>query len=342
MATAYFHAKYETTPPGYEGQAGATYGTKIIYFPHKGLNVAVAADPLVRDDEVRNQNDALAVFPDSYDPSLNLTTPGYADSLGFLLKWLLGAPTTTAGDGTIVDLNAAVIPVGATRHTWTSPGAASNTPQTCQVNAAYKDQTFFLQGNGVACQQLDLSMDDKELMAVADLPGLYMPRVADPSLTPAYETLTIQPFKPNNTVITTDLASASIAVKGGVDFSIANPLEKFRSMDIVSKWPNGMDKTDVVRLTGNIERRYVDPDDWDAFIANTGFAMKTTYTNDSIIASAYPYKLIISCSNCQYLAGDVDDQKNTRRHGAKYGFVATNAGSAAFTIQLVNATASYA
>lgn len=341
MATAYVSAKYETTPPGFEGQSSPAYSTKVIYFPHKGCNVAVAPDPLVRDDEVRNQNDPLPVVADVYDPSANLTTPGYPDSLGFLLKWLLGAPVTTVGDGVIVDLNSVAVPAGAFRHTWTSPGAASNTPQTCQVNAAYKDQSFFLQANGLACQQLDLSLDDKELMAVANLPGLYMPRVADPSLTPAYEALSVQPFKPNNCVITTDLSAASIAVKGGIDFSIVNPLEKFRSMDVVSKWPNGMDKTDVVRLTGNIDRRYVDADDWDALIAHTGFPLKTTFTSDSIIASGYPYKLIVSCSNAQYVSGDVDDQKNVRRHGAKYGFVATNNGSAAFTIQVVNATTNY-
>jgi len=97
-------------------------------------------------------------------------------------------------------------------------------------------------------------------------------------------------------------------------------------------------------VTGSIPKRVLGTADWDALLANTGFAAEARWTSDSIIAAAYPYKLIIKMLNCQYVDGGANPLENKRRIGASYNFKATNATGTAGSVQvqLINLTSSYA
>lgn len=322
-----------------------TLSTKVLYSPLIHFGHQLKPSPMMRDDELRNLDEPFAVLPEIYDPSWDFEARAYPDTTGMFLKSQLGVPVTTAGDGIITDLDAIVIPVGVTRHTWTAPfGPAGISPQTSQFQAAYKDQSVFykLKGAATAAISLDSPATGGVRLKASGL-GTYLSRIADPALTPAYEALTVRPFTRSNLTLPTWLAST--ATFEDFNISIANPHEAVRTLGIASRFPDDLEKQDPpIIVTGSVPKRLLNTFDWDALLAHTGFTAEARWTSDSIIASAYPYKLIIKLINCQYVDGGANALENKRRIGASYNFKATNAtGSAgSVQIQLMNATVSYA
>lgn len=344
MALGYIQLKRETNGPLNEStSAGGTFGTKLLYPPATNIGPDIAPSQINRDDEIRNANEPSPIIPDKFDPKMPLAVKGYPDTLGFLLTLLYGLPTTTVGNGTLTDLNTVVVPVGGYIHTWTAPFGGTNIPTTASIIAAYADQGVYLQGFGMGMQQLDLSTDDSVMNVSAQFDGLFMQQIANPSLTPAYETPTIQPFKPRNATLTTWLSNTGLTVQGGISYSFTNPFEKDRTQGVVSKYPDALFKTDLPTTTGTINKLLFDVDDWNALVASTGFAAITTWKNDTIIASSYPYTLIIKSTNLQYTGGTPDPLTNARRLGGSFQFKGTDAaGTGGSTvIQLVNTTTSY-
>lgn len=340
MATGYQHEKFEDVP-GNETNT-PTLSTKELYAPLITANVALGPSPMDRDDENRNQDEPLPLIPDAYSPTWETESRAYPDLLGFRLKELLGAPTTTTGNGVITDPDSTVIPTGAYKHVWTAPfGPSGASPITTQKQVAYRDQSVFFKAKGCAADQLSIeSPEEGGVRVKASGPLLYLARINDPSLTPSFETLATRPF-------TRGGLSLSWLSGGGTveDFSlqIANPVEVVRSLGIASKFPDVMEKGEgLITFTGSIPKRQLDATDWDALLNSTGFAATAKWVNDTIIANAYPYKLFVAMSNAQYTEGSQDDLSNKRRHGATFDFKATYAGSASVTVTLVNATSSYA
>ncbi len=343
MANGYLEAKFESFP-GNE-ITNPTLSTKEIFFPLKGANVTFNPTPLMRDDELRNQSDALAVVPDLFDPSITLTTPCYPDSLGFLLKQLMGAPVTTAGDGIITDPDAIVIPAGATRHVWTSPGGpAGYAPQTAQYFMVYKDQITYFRFKGVACSSLEFQIQDPEIVLVATMPALWAGTNTDPALSAAYESLAVNPFRRKDTTIPLWLSGSDNSFES-LSVKIDNPVEKARTMGIASKFPDLMDKGDApIVMSGDVALRHISNPDVAAMLLHTGFASKIKFGNDvNIGATSYKYTFWIEMTNTQYVAGDPDDLQNRRRHGAKFNWKATTSavGTQAFKVTVVNGTGSY-
>ena len=341
MALGYLHGLFESIP-GNETNS-PTPSTKVIYFPLITARPSLGADHMERDDENRNQDQPLPVLPEAYDPSWEYESRAYPDLLGFWLKAMLGAPTTTAGNGVITDPDTVAIPAGAHRHVWTAPfGPAGASPQTSQLQFSYVDQAVYYKLKGAAVESLTIESPVKGGARVAcSGPAAYMTRQANPSLTPTYESLALRPFTRGNLTLATWLSGTGTHE----DFSIniANPIEMVRSLGIASRFPDVVEKGEgLIVVSGSVPKRQLDPDDWDALLNATGFSAKVKWINDSIIASAYPYKLFIEMSNCQYVAGDADELSNQRRIGGTFDFKATYSGSASVTITLVNATTSYA
>jgi hypothetical protein len=123
MATAYVQAAFESTP-GNEINT-PTLSTKTIYLPVQTGEPQLNPTLLDRNDELRGVDEPISKLPDIYDPTWGMTLRAYPDPLGFLLKNMLGAPTTTAGNGVITDPDSVAIPTGATKHVFTAPFAAS-------------------------------------------------------------------------------------------------------------------------------------------------------------------------------------------------------------------------
>lgn len=341
MALAYAQLRRETTnAPGNESVT-PTYATKVLYPPALSVTPTLAPAPLMRDDEIRNIDEPLAVVPEAYAPTWALESRLYPDTVGMLLTCALGAPTTTAGNGVITDPDTVAIPASCYRHVWTAPFVTGAIPSTMDMRLAYRDQSVYFQLKGCATDTIGITSPESGGARIsASGPALYMARISDPSLTPAYEALTVLPFMRRH--LTLSWLSGSATTE---DFSlnISNPVETVRSLGIASGFPDVVEKAETpVTFTGSIPKRQLDADDYDALLNATGFAATAKWVSSSIIASSYPYKLFVEFANCQYMGGNPGALENRRRIGASFDFKATTTGSAGHvTITLVNATSAY-
>lgn len=341
MAQGYFKEQFESIP-GNETNA-PTLSTKVMYEPIQSAGLKLGSAHLSRDDENRNQDEPLPVITDRYNPSWEFASRMYPDTVGWRLKHILGAPTTATGDGIITDQNSVAVPVGAYRHRWTAPfGPTGASPLTSEMVAAYKDQSVFFKLKGAACDTMGIDTPEEGGATIsASGPGNYHSRIADPSLTPAYEALAVRPFVRGNLLLPTWLTSTSTHENFGV--SISNPVENVSSLGIASKFPDVMEKDAVgaITFTGSLAQRQLGTADWDALLGATGFTAKASWTSDSIIASAYPYKLFITFSNCQYVEGEAEALANRRRHGAEFTWKSSTPSAGSTVVELVNATTTY-
>lgn len=340
MARGYVKQAFESTP-GNETNS-PTDSTKVLYAPFLSFGAQLGPSTLDRDDENRNTDEPVPALEEAHSPSWSAESRMYPDVLGFWLKGLLGAPTTTAGDGIITDPDTTAIPVGAYRHVWTAPfGPSGASPMTQVFNVSYVDESVYFKVKGAATSQLGISSPESGgcRLSVSG-PAAYMARQADPSLTAAYESLSIRPFTRAN--LTLSWLSGSATTQ---DFEIGaqQGVDMVRSLGIASKFPDVVEKGEgPIVWSGSIPKRHIDADDYDYLKAATGFAATAKWVNDTVIASSYPYKLYVAMSNCQLVSGELDPMTNRRRHGATYGFKATRNSSASVTVTLVNATTSYA
>lgn len=342
MANGYTHAALESIP-GNETNT-PTLSTKVIYEPVRELELVPGADHMMRDDEIRNVDEPLAVLPEKFDPTWSLESRAYPDMTGFELSAMLGLPVSTAGDGIITDPDAAIIPATATRHVWTAPYGTGLLPKTAQRQCAYSDQSFYLKAKGCGTDALSIdSPDSGGVTLKAGGPALYLARVANPALTAAYEALTIAPFMRSHLQIVSWLTGT--AESEDFTVAVANPMERVRTLGIASKWADQLEKGDgPIVFTGSIPKRVIDIDDYDALIAATGFAVKVRWQSTvNIAATGYKYTLWLECLNAQYIEGGPEALANKRRLGGSFNWKATYNGTPGSTkITLVNATASYA
>ncbi len=322
-----------------------TPATKALFPPLTELGVKLGPAHLDRDDELRNTNEPLAITPEAYNPSWDLNVRAYPDTLAFMLQMVLGTPTTATGNGVITDTGGTVIPTGAYRHRWTAPfGPSGASPTTATMAVSYADQSEYFAVRGAAAETLSVETPEEGgARLTCSGPATYADNTSDPGLSPSYEALTILPFTRGGLSLTANLAGAGTIE----DFtlSIANPVETGRSLGIDSKWPDLMEKSSdggPVVVSGTIPRRQLDSSDIDALMAATGFTLTARWVSDSIIASSYPYKAFVSCANAQFTDGEPQPLMNRRRHGADFSWKSTTTSSGSTTVEVVNATSSYA
>lgn len=341
MALAYAQVRREASP-GTE-TVTPSYASKVLYPPALSVQVNPNPSHLIRDDEIRNIDEPLSAVAESYAPDWSAESRLYPDSVGMWLACMLGAPTTTAGNGVITDPDSVAIPVGAYRHVWTAPfGPSGLTPQTFDLRAAYRDQGVYFQAKGCAVQQLAIANPAQGGSRLSmSGPALYLARISDPSLTPAYEALSVTPLMRRHLSLSWLSGSASTE---DFSLSVANPVETTSTLGAASAFPDLIEKAESpVTFTGSIPKRVLDSDDYDALINATGFTATAKYVSQTIIASSYPYKLFFVFGNCQYTGGGPGALENRRRIGATFDWRASSAGSAGHAvITLVNATSSYA
>lgn len=331
-----------------------TLSTKTLYVPLDELSVDQGPQFLERDDELRGLSEPIPVIPEAYEPKWSLSSRLYPDTLGMALACAFGITATgetgathyvaTAGNGVITDPDSTVIPTGATRHVWTAPlGPLGASPKTAQIIAAYKDQSLFLKAKGASVNQIEITTPERGGAQIS-LQGIaaYADAFADPSLTPAYETLATRPFMRGGQSIITWLTGT--ATPDGVSYTIANPVENTSSLGIESKYADVVEKSNegLVLLTGSIGKRQLDVDDFNALRDATEFAAKTRWRSDTVIASGYRYSFWIEMSAAQYVGGNLDALSNKRRLGGSFNFRAARNASASVTLTLVNNVTSYA
>jgi len=343
MATGYARIALETFP-GNEVNT-PTLSTKKLFPPLISSQPTRGEAPLSRDDELRNTDEPLAMIPEAYNPTWELSGRAYPDLMGMLFALILGPPTSEAGNGVIKDLAETPVPTGATRHRWTAPfGPAGASPSTAQIDWAYKDQAIFLKGKGLAASDLSLETPDSGGAQVkVNGPGVFLDEQGDPSLTPAYEALSIPPFFKGNLTLPKDLAGTGETQ----DFTLAinNPVEAVRNLGIASLYPDQMLKANSggpIVVSGTIPKQIFDPQDFQALKASTGFELLAQWVSTVPITGAYPYKMAFKALNAQYTDGTPDALQNKRRHGAQFSWKSTTTSSGSSVFEVVNATPSYA
>lgn len=340
MAKGYFKAQFEDQPGNEENIT--VLSSKTLYVPAISVQPSLGANPMERDDEIRNLDEPVPVIPEEYAPSYDLETRVYPDVTAFFLTAMLGQPVSTAGNGVITDPDGTTIPSGATRHVWTAPfGPSGIAPQTMEAVFAYADQGVYFKARGLATEKFGIDTPESGGARIkCGGPGLYLERTSDPVLTPVYESLAIRPFTRG------DLSLDWLTGGGTVeDFSwdLENPVDVVRSLGVASRFPDVMERGEgLITCTGSIPKRVLDADDWDAVRNATGFAALARWVSETKIgATDFPYKIYLELNHAQ-VAGEPDPLSNKRRHGASLTFRSARNSAASTKITVVNGTNSYA
>jgi hypothetical protein len=344
MALKYVEARFETgATPGKESGVSASFAAKTIYFPALSFSMDTQPNPLERDDEMRTVNEAIRYEQESFAPTWTMRTRMYPDTFAFMLKAHLGAPVTTAGNGVITDLGGTVMPASTNRHHWDAPYATGAAPQTVMFRVVDPESTMYWDVRGATVESLEIGVPDAGGITVTwSGKANYISNIADPALTPAYESLAIAPFLRAYATLSWLASSANTDT---VSWTIGKQVEHTRTFGGASKWPDLVEHGEgVVQLSGTIDKRTINATDWAALIAATRFTSLTTFTHTSFVTGAYPYKVFIQAPNtsASYSTGGPDDIMNRKRTPASFAFRVTRDSAQSAAIEVCNATVSYA
>ena len=279
MATSYLRLAAEQTP---NAEGGAAKVSKVSFdVPVMTLKLDPNPTPIVVSDEMRGY---AGQAPDKgvaeYAPSATFKTRVYPGILGALLLGATGTDTPTAGDGVIHDPDGVDIPTGCTRHVFA--WAAGVTPQTFQLNAAPPVGLFY-KGSGLGIDSIEFSIDAGCWVADVATKQLYTALIADPAITPAFETP--MPFLAGMMTLSTWLAAT--AITKDFTFKVENTLLCERQFSVASLFPDSTKiDTPWQMLNGHIGKVAMDADDWNAFIAGTTFAAKIKLKHTQTIKRA--------------------------------------------------------
>lgn len=337
--TDYAQIKLEETPR-YEGAPSITpyrLSSVIRYMPAQGVRLDPAPSFLSRADEVRGIEGALAELIDGYAPAGQIRERMYLNDLVFLLQCAGLTDTITPGDGIITDPDGATIPATAYRHVFAKRGGI--TAQTLQLILSYFDEGVFLKGQGFGVSNLALNAAGE---MTADLMGLVVANVADPSLTASYDAGTIVPLRRGDLTLTW---LGSTGVTDDFSLAITNPLVARRTLGLTtpSYFPDVMEHGDErVYLRGTMPKATLADADVNALLAGTTFSATAKWKSPKVIAATvYVYSMWIQMPSCQYVGGSFDEIANRRRFGGSFDFFAAyDEGQAYdFKITICNAVA---
>ncbi len=344
MAQDYVQIALEESPR-YEGAvttAPYRISTSVAYLPVTAARLDDGRGDQTRRDELRGIEDGgYSNVVEQFEPAGSLSMRLYMNQICHLLSLNGWSHTYTAGDGIITDPDSVVIPATANRWVFTRRGG--NRAQTGQVTLAYADEGVFLREQGVAIPQLTLNANGQ---VGAELRGLVLARIADPSLTPSYDASTILPGTRGD--LTIDWVSGGGRIS---DFSLESSLSLDPDWSIgplsgsASKFARDMlHGDDLPMVSGTINKRDIAANDWDKLLDGSTFSAKARWkTATSILATAYKYAMWVEMPACQIVEGEAEEAGGSKRSlGADYNFEAkydTVAGYSA-RITVVNAVTS--
>lgn len=324
--------------PRYEGApTAAAYriSSNVHYPPIQSASLSPGVGHIDRGDEQRGIEGAPPMLIETYEPGGSIAIRAYANTLPWLLHAAGMTGTVTAGNGVITDPDAATIPTGAYRWVFNKRGGLQ--AKSLQILLAYASRNVFWKGQGYGISSFGF---DGEGTVSAELAGLVLANVADPNITPSYDTSAIPPFRRG------DMTLSWLGSGGTVEnfsFTIANPLNRRRTYTLAtpSYFPDVLEHADEkVRLTGSIPKSALADADVDALMAATSFAGTAKWASpQSIGATAYKYKMWLEMPNCQHVGGGPQAMANIRRFGTDVDFWAAWDEGAGydFRITLVNA-----
>lgn len=319
----------ELTPAGTPSTGPNRVSTVSRDFPVTAARMNANPTLLSRADEARNLTAAVPGLPDSFAPDGALAERAYVDDLIFLLGLSGYTGTFTAGDGTIVDPDAATIPTGASR--WQFVRKTGIVPQTAQVTALYANEGFFLQGKGYG-------ISDWTLNALGEYGstwvGLFLGNIADPSITPTLISPAIPPVRRADLQLTWVASGATAS-----DFSLSDSTGLQVSYDMGTNgtyFPQTLEFADALpTMTGTVAKRQLNANDWAALIAASTFSAKARWKQTTnIAATSYKYSMWVEMPSCYLTGGTPDDVSANRRRGGSYNFQAGYDSTAGYDVRV--------
>lgn len=331
--------------PRYEGAPTTTpyrlSSGNVKYIPSQTIRVNAVPAHLDRSDELRGIQGGVPQLIETYEPDGAVSMRAYPNIIPWFLQCAGFTATITQGDGsTVKDPNNVAIPTGAYRYVFNK--RTGITAKTMQIQLGYLDEGEFLKGQGYAVSGATLNADG---IFTADLMGLVLARIADPSLTPVYDSQTVWPFRRGDLTLTW---LASTGTTSDFSLAVANDLVRRRTLGLTpsSLFSDKLELGDAqTRVTGTIPKSVFAAADWDALISATAFSATAQWKSAILIgATTYPYSMWWQMPSCQYLAGTPDDLAPVRRMGASFDFWAAYDETAAYDVKItiVNAVSSAA
>lgn len=326
----------------YEGAVSTVpyrISTDVGYLPIQTVRVEPNPTFLDRSDELRSIDGGPPQMVDMFEPQGSIAMRAYPDLLPYLLIANGWSAAITQGDGSAVkDPDTVSIP--ATAYRWVFTKRTGIPAKSLQLILSYFNEAVWLKGQGFGLSSLSMNAAGD---VTGDLQGLVVAKVADPSLTPSYIATTLPPFRRGD--ITLSWLSGT-GTTGDFSFQVANELVRRHSFGLAapSYFPDMLEHGDArVRVTGSIPKDVLDADDYDALVGGTTFSATAKWKSPkSIAATAYKYQMWLQMPACQYIGGQPDELRNTRRRGATFNWWAAVDPTAGYDakITIVNALAS--
>jgi hypothetical protein len=201
---------------------------------------------------------------------------------------------------------------------WTFTKRTGLNAKSAQILACYVNEGVFIQGQGYVLSALNGNAGGE---ITGTLEGLVYLPINDPNLTPAFDTAAI-PHLRNGDMSLTWLTGTGIT--SDFTWSIANPVERIRSLGSASFYPDTMYQgPGRVAVTGTIPKRAFASADLAAVLGASSFASVATWHSQKQIGTTlYPYSMFLEMPNVQIVGGDPDPLTNARRFGASYNWFA--------------------
>jgi hypothetical protein len=338
-AGGYIQVALEEAPNGEHGTNPVS--SVPFYLPQTSINFDPKFAPMDTSDELRG---GLSLSPNKGPLSFAPAGPAdgrlYPATVGFWLALACGMCTSTPGAGTsaVKDPANVNVPVGAYRHVfdWKS----GQTPQTTQIKWAAPDGSLYWKAMGVGADKLDFTRNNGAWQVAATLLGLYANTIADPALTPSYETP--GPWRAGQMALTW---LASSAITDDFTWYVENTLAALSTVSSASLYPDMLVYNGGIPvLGGTIPKRSMEAADWNALIAGTQFAAMMHFIHSEDAVSGYKHQLWVDMPGCQYQAGTPDAIANQRVNKGSFDWEARDDATTGkrATITLVNATPTYA
>lgn len=223
-----------------------------------------------------------------------------------------GNHAATVGGEVINDL----VPAGATKVVFDKRGGLN--AKTAQMLLCYADNGVFIKAQGAGVSQLSLNAAGQ---LSGSLAALVYANVADPNLTPSYDSIGIPPLRSGDVLVSPWLAGAGET--DDFNFTITNGLIARRGLN-ASYFPRTMQHADERVTVGGSRPAYALADaDIDALISGATFAAKAKWLSSKVIgATSYKYAMHLDLPACQYIGGGQDELRNARRHGGNFDWFA--------------------
>jgi hypothetical protein len=172
----------------------------------------------------------------------------------------------------------------------------------------------------------------------ASLMGLHWADIPDPGLTAAYDAPVIEPLRRGSFKLTWNSGSAALD-----EFSLqmTNPLARGEDLSRKTFFPSLLEHTgEPPTMTGSVNMRTVDQDDFDALMAASTFSTTATWCGPTKIGSTGKfYSVWVECPSAVYTGGETADMTNGRRFPASFQWMAGYDAVAGYDVRITIACA---